>query len=491
MTATSSFTLATKAVAVGLFSLLAAHSWAAKPQHPWAAMAQADADFITDRIMQESISAIYPSKDAFAAQLAAARRVFDAESAQVSNYTGYREALGHFVGAMQDQHLVLYFSLTPTTYQWPGFMTVYRGGRYLALASRPGDAPEQDITQCDGKPMAQWIRQVAAYQQLPPAGLEATRVRATPIVFRDSGSPFVARPRVCTIGGRDVTLEWQSVAAGKWAADVSAATIFRDRVTAVAPFGDHGAWVRMGIFQPQTPVEGKAFKQLIAAAPTLRDKSVIVLDVRGNGGGPYEWFMGFLRALYGTEYADYHARARLQIANVFRVTPTVLKEFDSDDGAEVGDLAPPADGTPFDPDNARLRSALAAGKTLLFTPANARAIPKPKRLPANPVTARVLVLTDYNCGSACISFVDEMKRFPGVVHIGVETHVDSRTGTALNTPLPSGNGVISVPAMTRDGRERGDNIAHRPDHIYTGNILDTEAVKAWVRDEVVANGDGR
>lgn len=462
---------------------------AAPPQHPWAAMTQSDADFVTGWIERQSITAIYPDKQAFAAQLAAARRVLDADTLQVNSYAGYRHALGRFVGSLQDLHLRLNLSLVPATYEWPGFQLVYRGGRYLAVSSQGHPLAGQEATHCDGRPLADWVSQVATYEQLIP-GLESTRNWAGPLVLRDGGSPFIPRPRSCAIGGRDVVLDWQPVAASKFAADRSAATVFRDRVAAVTPFGADGAWVRLGFFAPQTQAEGKAFKGLIAEAPSLRDKSVIVLDVRGNGGGPYEWFMGFLRALYGTDYADVHARSRLGIAHVYRTTPEIHAYFNSMRATETDALVPPADGTPFDPDNVKYRRALESGQALFVTPKNARAVPLPKGTPVNPVKARVLVLTDYNCGSACIVFVDELKRFPGVEQIGVETAIDSRTGTSFSAPLPSGNGTIDVPVVTRDGRERGDNIPQRPAHLFTGNITDTDAVQAWIRDEVLG-GKGR
>ena len=461
---------------------------AAPPQHPWAAMTQADADFVSDWMARQSITAVYPHKQAFAARLAAARQVLDADSLRVSSYAGYRHALGRFVGSMQDVHLRVNFSLLPATYEWPGFQLVYRGGRYLAVSSQGSAHAGQEVTHCDGRPLADWVSQVATYEQLIP-GLESTGNWAGPLVLRDGGSPFIPRPRSCTIGGREVVLDWQPLAASKFAADRSAATVFRDRVAAATPFGADGAWVRLGFFAPQTQAEGRAFQQLIAGAPALRDKSVIVLDVRGNGGGPYEWFMGFLRALYGKDYADAHARSRLGIAHVSRTTPEILAYFKSDSAAETDALAPPPDGTPFDPDYAKYQRALESGQTVFVTPKNARAVPLPKGSPPNPVKARVLVLTDYNCNSACIVFVDELKRFPGVEQIGVETGIDSRTGTSFGAPLPSGNGVIEVPVVTRDGRERGDNIPHRPNRVFTGNIADTAAVQAWIRDEVLGQKD--
>ena len=493
MKATASLKLVRKTMAFGLLGLYSGFATAATPApaalHPWAAMARTDAEFIAGWIERQSISVVYPANSDFNAKLASARRTFDAESARVDSYAGYRHVLNHFVGSLQDLHLGIRHTLTPSTYQWPGFMAAYRGGRYLVASSQAIDLNGQEITHCDGQPMDELVRRVATYEQLI-VGLESTRARAAPMVFRDGGSPFVPRPRSCRIGGRDVALDWQPVAASRFAAEMFKVIAFTDRVTAVTPFAADGAWVRMGIFDMQTQAEGKAFRQLMADAPALRDKSVIVLDVRGNGGGPYEWFMGFLRALYGKDYPDYHARSRLEISHVYRTTPEISQFFGGAEAARTGDLVRPDDGTPFDPGYVKYRRALDAGKAVFVTPPNARGIPKPGSAPANPVKARVFVLTDYNCASACIVFVDELKRFPGVEQIGVETSVDSRTGTSFGAPLPSKNGVIEVPVVTRDGRERGDNVPHRPHRIFSGDIFDTEAVKAWVRDEVLADMPG-
>lgn len=467
------------ALLAGLLCLAPLAASAARTGNAWADMARADADFIGDWARQQSISASYPSKDRFAAQLAAARRTLDGELSRVGSYEGYREALNHFVGSFQDRHMSVTSSLSPNSYQWPGFFAVYRGGRYVTAASAGAVRNGLAITGCDGKPMADWVHDVATYEQMI-FGLESTDAAAAPLIFRDAGSPFIKRPQQCEIDGKPVTLAWQPIGATVFAKNVGDATVLRDRVTAITPFGADGAWVRLGIFAPATQEEGKAFRQVIDGAPALRDKSAIILDVRVNGGGPYEWFMGFLRSLYGSDYADYHARARLQISNVYRATPEILKYFNTGVAEETGALAPPPDGTPVDPDNSEYAKALRAGQTLFITPANARNIAMPPQLPANPVKAKVYVLTDYRCGSACIGFVDELKRFPGVEQIGVETTVDSRTGTPFGAPLPSGNGVIYVPTMTRDGRERGDNIAQKPDHVFDGNIADTAAVKAWI-----------
>ncbi len=105
--------------------------------------------------------------------------------------------------------------------------------------------------------------------------------------------------------------------------------------------------------------------------------------------------------------------------------------------------------------------------------------------PPNLVHARVLLLTDNGCASACIGFSDELLRFPGVVQIGADTYVDRLSGSAMSSSLPSGNGFLDLPSMIRIGRLRGDNVALKPAIPFDGDMADTPAVQAWIVNTVL------
>jgi hypothetical protein len=96
------------------------------------------------------------------------------------------------------------------------------------------------------------------------------------------------------------------------------------------------------------------------------------------------------------------------------------------------------------------------------------------------------VLADYGCASACLSFLDEMRRFPGVLQVGTQTYIDRRSGGwPEDYFLPSGLGFVRMGRMVRDGRARPGNVPWTPQLRFGGNIEDTKAVKAWVLDAVV------
>lgn len=462
-----------------------ATSQAAQPGQAWKQMAQGDLDFIKQELNTLYISAVFPDAPAFQQRITASYDIARQEAAQVKDFGGYRAMLNRFVHSMHDAHVGLSFHLSQTSHAWPGFMTVYQGRRFLTAASDGAAiANGLEITACDGMPMEEWSRRTSAYEGGFP-GLGRTNSAMARAIFVDRGNPFLKRPSQCTIGGRPVALAWRPIAAADYTGKIMAQPTTRNREASITPFGDDGAWVRMGYFYPENKQEADAFHRLIADAAGLRQKRVVVLDVRGNGGGSYQWFMGLLRGMYGQSYADHYARARLAIVPVTRAHERVVALYEQYRSSDDVFQSPVDTTANWDPENAGLKRAAAAGSAY-FRPAGAPPAAPTGPAPDNPVKAQVYVLTDYLCGSACIAFVDELKRIPGVTQIGVDTSADSRTGTPLDIDLPSGNGQLMLAVMTRLGRERDDNVPQRPMHEFSGDIRDTAAVQQWIRTEVRA-----
>lgn len=449
---------------------------------PWQQMFREDVAGIVSWAQAQHILAVYPGNSGFQAMLQRAQRQAQADEPKIHGFTGYRQGLNHFMSAFNDDHNSVSFDLTQSTMQWPGFAALFVGGKYVTTFAEPGMADGEVITECDGKSMEAWVAAIEPYERYIP-GLDSSRAYVAPLVFRDVGSPFVPRPGACVIGGKTVTLAWRPLAGAKAAEINGQVRVQPQKMSRIEPFGDDGVWITLQNFSPATKAEADAFNDVLKAMPSLRDKKLIVIDERNNGGGPYEWFMAFIRALYGEPMSDYYARARLQISNVYRVTPEIQAYFNEDTAKSNGSegFTVPPDGKTFDADNSLYAAALQKHEAVLYAGPNKQGIAKPARAPANPVHAKVLVLTGYGCYSACIGFMDEMKRIPGTTQVGVETNVDSRTGTPFAHPLPSGNGTVRVTVMTRDNRERGDNEPNRPDVLFDGNIQDTNAVKSWIK----------
>lgn len=475
------------ALCLAAFISCTAASGESAPPVDWAAKTASDLDVFAEAARGNYIYAVYPDPDEWARtfdrNLAAVRRTLPL----VRDAAGYQAVMRYLVATFQDAHVSIQFQMPPIETRWPGFLASFDNGGYRIARSELADIAEgASLTACDGKPVSWWISTIARYEVGLPVELETTRMRAAVRLLADRGSPLRPRPSRCTINGRDVPLGWRPVAAAKLSALTLPLQGHRDGAkVSTRLIGTDGAWVELGYFEPEDAAQAAAFHAAIAAAPSLRDKRFVILDVRGNGGGPYNWFMAYLRGLYGQSFADHYATARLHIRAVHRLSPAAI-ELDQEDEASETTFKTPAD-PPYERNDAidKLEKERALAAHEAFYRTKPLVIPS-GGTPPNPVRADVYVLTDYGCASACIGFVDELKRFPGVRQIGLPTSVDSRSGTAVEVKLPSGNATAYFATMTRDGRIRGDNVPQVPSVRFVGDIHDDKAVEAWVLTKVVA-----
>ena len=137
---------------------------------------------------------------------------------------------------------------------------------------------------------------------------------------------------------------------------------------------------------------------------------------------------------------------------------------------------------------------LPTGATFAINPAPIEVLPSlPAQSPQSPVHARVYVLTDYGCASACLSFVDEMMRFPGVRQIGTETFIHRRSGGVADrwTFFPVGPASSGWGRMLRENRKRGEDQPWVPTYKFDGNIEDSMAVERWVNEVVLEQDRAR
>jgi len=450
----------------------------------WQDMTRRDVRAFANAARTNYIYAAYPEPAAWLTRFDRTVAGVETRIPLVRDAAGYQAVLRYLGTTFHDAHTGIQFTMPPVKAQWPGFLARFDNGRYRVTASRSsGIADGAELTACDGKPVSHWIETVGRYEVNTPITLENSRMTAALRLLMDRGGPLRPRPSRCVIAGRDVILDWKTAPLDQLQPIILSWQGNTKHGVSTRLVGTDGAWVTLGYFAPENTEQAAAFHAAIAAAPSLRNKRFIVLDVRGNGGGPYNWFMGYLRGLYGQPYADYYATARLHIRGVYRLSPAYIA-LDDESARQADAFKTPADPT-FEINDAvderELKRARAAGDPLF------KAAPIPivrGAAPTNSVRAQVYVLTDYGCASACIGFVDELKLFPGVRQIGLPTYVDSRSGTSVSVPLPSGNATAHLASMTRDGRQRDDNVAQVPSLRFTGDIRDDRAVERWVTRDV-------
>lgn len=246
-------------------------------------------------------------------------------------------------------------------------------------------------------------------------------------------------------------------------------------------------YVRIPTFAPNKE-EIESVKNIIKTIDAIRQIPYIVFDVRGNGGGSSIWAKQIIDALFGIGYT-HHKRAqtlanqyvewRASISNIEYlktvVTDSVHKNFgkESEESKWVESIV---DG---------MQKAYDIGNKLYYDASNkfhdiANITPQ-----GSLCTSTIIIVTDSQCVSACLDFIDELKLMATrVVLIGKQTSADSLYMECRSIALPSGKGRIVIPIKVYRNRPRDHNIPYAPDIEYMQDINDMGAVKNFVFDVI-------
>lgn len=100
-------------------------------------------------------------------------------------------------------------------------------------------------------------------------------------------------------------------------------------------------------------------------------------------------------------------------------------------------------------------------------------------------SARVVLLTDADCASACLDFADILLPL-GAIHAGQPTFADTVYMDIRTVELPSKLGRLSIPQKVYRNRPRGHNQAYFPADkwYYQGNINNTAALRDWLLQQL-------
>jgi hypothetical protein len=247
---------------------------------------------------------------------------------------------------------------------------------------------------------------------------------------------------------------------------------------------DGTRWYTMSDFDGDLSSDtAKALLPMIATMKRDRDAVVsaprIVLDLRGNGGGSSDWSAQIAAILWGQAAADAHPDSgsfvewRASTANVATLA-AYREQF------EKAPEASAAVKTYFAKAAAGLAEAQAAGRPLWREPDDLyQTPPAPSGVKLTPPTARIYVLTDWSCGSACLDAVDLWKAL-GAVQVGQETSADTLYMDIRKDVLPGGRARANIPMKVYRGRQRGSNEPQLPRFTYSGDMRDTPQLETWI-----------
>src|ERR1700754_693620 len=409
---------------------------------------------------------------------------------QTHDYAGYFFEYLSYASTFNDGHLGVRTEgpgVPPLPNRWPGFLTAYDHTGAQRVVTRSDDAPVPlgaRLVSCDGRPADRLAEEIVG-SQYGRWQLRSQQVWRGGALFLDNGNPWVERPARCVfdVDGKQqtVALDWKPLdeAAAK---ERLAATYRRQRdPIGMRTFPDGTVWITLSDFDGATDgAAAKALEPLIARLQkerrTIVDAPRIVLDLRANNGGSSDWSQQVAKAIWGEARVDDANKTpitvdwRASTANIasiraygeaLRKAPGSSKEMMdwvnsvADGMTKARDEGKPFWRAPNDDD----------------TPSKAHPLPAPK--------ARVFMVTDSGCASACLDAADVWLA-RGAIHGGEETSADTLYMDIRVATLPSGIGRLGAAMKVYRGRKRGNNVPLVPAHAYDGNLADTAALEHWI-----------
>jgi len=497
--------LRTVLAAVAAFTAISSSAFAQEapqgpelPQTPqaWRAAAETDLEALRMYIREDTPVAIDTENPRMQRWFDRGYREAQRRVRRVNDQGSYYYALLGYTNGFYDPHLALSAIMRLAPARYPGFVATGRGDDVVVLF-RDSDDPALPalgarVVSCDGRsPQAYRERNIYPFSLNP--GLAGDRRRSSPRIFMDRHNPFGPAPRRCVFeengARRTINLQWRDVPEGNAYWDqYTAAALGPSTSLGLSTPADGVTWIGVPTFDNGAGEQLRALvTEITANAASIRAGRAIVIDVRGNGGGNSEWGVEIARAVWGQGVLDTIVEANPGGATDWRASqrnldyinsfaPELIQQFGEHSQMALWVRAV-QDG---------VAGAVERNEPIWRQRDADEATPLPQgggytqRRPQgpSPIPARVYVLSNGSCGSACLDFADIALHVPGTQLIGEATSGDGLLMEIRTQDLPSGLARVSLPLKVYRGRARGALEAYQPDVAYDG-IWTDEAVRAW------------
>lgn len=455
----------------------------------WRALAQADAEAALRLIADNHPGAVAALGDKeFLAHLALARQHVRERLPRVDSFGGYSALMSGLAADFKDGHIWSSAQVGYSVRRWAGVVPLRRGGKWIAALHEPGSGEasvaQAEIMACDGVPFDRWARdRIDRFGG--NARLEADLAKLAPGLLLNDANPFAPAPTACTFRRTDgseaaLTLKWRPILQVGLFDKVKQLQEQTAPGMGVAEFAG-GYWIRVSTLGSSA---AKVVDAVRAQRAALQAAPMVVLDLRGNGGGNSAYAKDIAKLLVGearlnaTDTIDSDCQGqfwRASADNLQEVTKQrdAARQRDDKDTAEwYGGLVE------------EMTAALAAKRA--FAPAlpacAARAPVRPERidaaaLPPAEMKGKLVLITDRVCFSSCLIAANTFRRL-GALHVGEATNMSTRYMEVREIVLPSGMRTFST--LQKVALGVGDFGPYQPEIVYEGSLADEAALKAWV-----------
>lgn len=452
------------------------------PGEAWVDLTRADVEGAY-ALLRDNHPAARPELDdpAFVQRLERGRALALERAARVRDQNGHRAVLSGFAAGMADGHIGYRTSFVPDL-AWTGLMfsRADDGWRVGLHEVRPGetDLTGARLVDCDGQDADAladaWVGGFKA-----DFSVEAEkRLKAFQLLIHD-GNPFLTRPAACRFQLNGATVEhrldWRATTREALGANVP-----KVRRLGLAGYGvrafQGGQWIAIQQLGDQALPVVEAVK---AQAEALRAAPIVVLDLRGNGGGSSSLGIDVAKALLGEDFVEAR-KSHDACAALWRASPGNIEEMKRWRSMNRG----PEFAAWVETSIAGMERALAAGQP--FDEPVPDCPTEPEQTTDAPVATslfpgKLVLITDEACFSSCLLVADAFRRF-GALHLGHATQRGVRYMEVRYAPLPSGLGQFSTLQKAVVGL--GDLGPYEPDVVFPGPMDDDAALEAWVAKTV-------
>jgi hypothetical protein len=457
----------------------------------WSANLRMDAQAMHDDIARNHPGTVDPLNPGFAKKNDQGLAVALQRAKTTKDYAGYLFAMRAYAAGFDDGHLSFYppdpAKEPKLNLQWPGFLTTFNTKDEQRVVTRAGDAPVPNgalLVSCDGIDAAT----LAARNVGPFYGrwnLHSTRAWRGVRLFIDAGNPWVPRPKRCTFNvdgsPRDVELAWRDFPDADRNLHIPAASHRTAEPIGMRTLPDGTVWIALSDFdgdldKPAAKALTPLIADIAAKRATILAAPRVVLDLRGNNGGNSTWAIRIAEAMWGKDAVEkvnvestaVDWRASAGVVERLQEIKTMYETHPGTPSNDIGWITSVLHG---------VNAAMAAHKPYFRETYDQRP-PTPKP----PAThARIYMVTDYGCASACLDGADTFTAL-GAIHVGEETSADTLYMDVRQVKLPSGYGALSVAMKVYRGRPRGNNVPLKPRYPYPGDVADTPSLERWITE---------
>jgi hypothetical protein len=403
---------------------------------------------------------------------------------KINNPAAYDYALRAYVGGFRDANIQVLPNWAPPApwyaVTWPGFSTAWRNNGYVVAYSAGGSKLPPvgaQLTACDKKPIADIAKQRLDRFE-GNLNLESDRFKTAPYLLWERANPWIGLvPLKCDflVNGKKKSYTITPQIGGE--AERKAAFM----AAAAKPQGigleqvNGGYWISLHTLEEGQPWDG-LFAQIDGARDAIRNAPVVVIDLRGADAGTAARGYSVINRLWDPVFIQSKQPTSVDMA--YRVSPNnrafyadALARMNANDLYFYQRPRWQQHLNEFD-------AALAAQQPLLRRNEGAKLT---DAVPENPMkSGKIIVLTDYWCTAGCLDMVDILRSLPNVTHAGAPTGADTIFVGHVEAQLPSGQSRIGYGDKAWLDRQRLSYQPFTPSKLYTGDLNNEQAVRAWV-----------